>query len=215
MIKFILKLLGLLPKGAGASVSIPLESGYNATKPVQRVSDQKLSDHFSLFELTTTPNVFAQLANRDLSDMQIDKLAKLARMAEIVRTLCGGPVRIHSGYRCLALNSNTAGSSNTSQHPKCEAIDFDVPGQSVDQSFALLYQAAKAGHLQFGQLIVEEAHRGYEVARWVHCSTIGTLSPEKVGQVMRMVQTPEDPNPVYILVDTLKFDNPVLRNQLK
>lgn len=208
---FILKLLDLLSKKpGGVSVSTTLGSGYDADAPVPRTSNQQLSDHFSLFELTATNNVDQQQNNRNLSDNQLQKLEKLSRLAETIRTICGAPVRIHSGYRSLVLNGNTAGSSSTSQHPRCEAIDFDVVGQTIEQSFDLLYQTAKLGHLQFGQLIIEEANRGYGISRWVHCSVIGTLAVDKVGQVMRMTQQPNDPNPTYTLVDTLKFDNPVL-----
>lgn len=198
----VLKILGGFGSKSAPSANITavLRSGYDADKPILRTDDRQLSDHFFLSELTHTDNPGFQAANRTLSDNQIQKLIKLARHGEAIRSICGGPVRVHSAYRCPELNGATNGSSSTSQHPRCEAMDLDVPGQSVDETFQRLYVAAKAGRFQFGQLILEEAHRGYQVARWVHCSEIGTLTPAKVGQVLRMKDG------AYELLDQIKFE---------
>lgn len=157
--------------------------------------DTKLSEHFSLYELTVTSNDKLQAANRDLTADQCQKLGFLALHAEAIREICGGlPVRIHSGYRADALNAATHGASSTSQHPKCEALDFDVAGQPLDDTFRMLLDAARAGKFRFGQLILEQADRGYKdpdgresIARWVHCSVVGSLPGAKVGQAMKMV----------------------------
>lgn len=169
-----------------ASITMVLRSGYDSDKPILRTQDRKLSDNFSLFEMTVTSKSGMQEENRTISDAQLQKLIKLARLAEGVRTICGGPVRIHSAYRSSALNGMTAGASVTSQHTKCEAFDFDVVGQSLDETFAKLRAEAACGRLYFGQLIRESANRGYAAAEWVHVSTAGTLDPIKIGQVMRM-----------------------------
>lgn len=174
--------------------------------------DQKLSDHFGLFELTITSNAALQDANRDLTDDQVAKLKALADHCEAMRALCGGTaLRVHSGYRSPALNGATLGSSSTSQHPRCEAVDLDVPGQTIEDTFNTLLTAARAGNFKFGQLIIEEADRGYKdengqevVARWVHCSVIGTLDTAKVGQVLKMQAGPNG-KPVYTLIDQIKF----------
>lgn len=206
---FLLKLLDLLKqKPGGVSISTTPGTGYNADQKSVRTTDQSLSTHFSLFNLTCTYNTALQAANRTLSDSQVQKLEKLARHAEAIQTICQSSVNVHSGYRCDTLNGVTAGSSSTSQHPKCEAIDFDVPGQSVEETFEKLHNAAKAGKFQFGQLIIEQASRDYGVSKWVHCSVIGTLDTSKVGQVLKMVQGPTDPKPVYTLVEQLKFVPP-------
>lgn len=173
------------------------------TDPVLR-QDVALTAHFSLFELTVTSNASLQGLNHTLTDKQVDKLTVLANHAEVVREICGAPINIHSGYRNDALNGVTVGSSSTSQHPKCEALDLDVKGQTVEQTFNLLLAAARAGKFKFGQLIIEQAERSYGVAQWVHCSVIGTLDPDKVGQVMKMEAGP-DGKPNYVLIDHLKF----------
>ena len=144
---------------------------------MQRDPSVKLSINLSLGELTTTTNAALQAQNRDLTDQQVDKLAILARHGEAIRAICGSPVHVHSGYRCDKLNGSTAGSSKTSQHPSCEAMDFDVNGQPIHESFDKLMSAAKDGRFTFGQLILESADRGYKdakgnevVATWCHCS---------------------------------------------
>lgn len=165
----------------------------------------KLSEHFSLFELTTTSNAALQAKNRELTTEQVQKLVTLAYHCETIRSLCAGrAMKIHSGYRSADLNGATHGSASTSQHPRCEAVDFDVPGQDLGETFRLLHEAARAGKFQFGQLILEIAARPYGSAAWVHCSVVGTLAPAKVGQVMRMNAGP-DGKPHYELVEKLEF----------
>lgn len=205
LIDVILGLFKSAKANPSASVSVSLGSGYDADKPIERASDQKLSEHFSLFELTITSNASLQKQNRMLSDNQVQKLEKLSRLAESIRGICGAaPVIIHSGYRSSDLNGATIGSSSTSQHPKCEAIDFDVKGQEVETTFVKLLAAAKEGKLRFGQLILERAERSYGTVKWIHCSVVGTLSPEKVGQVLKM-EAGLNGKPVYTLIDKIKF----------
>lgn len=170
------------------------------------LEDQQLTKNFSLFELTVTSNADLQEQNRDLTEDQITKLKALAQFAEGIRHLCGDvPVHIHSGYRCDAVNGATVGSSSTSQHPKCEAIDFDVAGQTVEQTFDILLQAAEAGKFCFGQLIIEAAQRDYGVAQWVHCSVAGSLEAPKIGQVMKATFNVGTKKFEYTLIKKLDF----------
>lgn len=166
--------------------------------------DQKLSENFSLYELTATSNEALQAKNRELVGDQFQKLIVLAYHCEAIRRICGAPVKIHSGYRSEALNGATHGSSSTSQHPRCEAVDFDVPGQELGETFRLLHEAARAGKFRFGQLILESAVRPYGTANWVHCSVEGTLDRAKVGQVMKMVAG-QDGKQHYELIEKMDF----------
>lgn len=168
------------------------------------MNDRKLSPHFSFFELTATSSPDLQAKNRELTPEQWIKLGELADHCEAIRGIVGQPVKIHSGYRCPDVNGATVGSSSTSQHPRCEAVDFDVPGQDVEETFGRLLVAARAGRLRFGQLIIERAQRSYGAVAWVHCSVIGTLDAAKVGQVMKMTAGP-DGKPHYELVCKLDF----------
>lgn len=186
------------------SVLIPEEVAVTVSAGTLK-ENRQLTKHFSLFELTITTNEKLQKANRLLTDAQVTKLVALAEHAEVIRKICGGlPLAIHSGYRSLELNGATSGSSSTSQHPRCEAIDFHVKGLSCQQVFYNLLQAAKRGEFKFGQLILEKADRPYGTIVWVHCSVIGTLNPSKVGQAMTM-SAGGDGKQKYVLVEHLKF----------
>ena len=166
------------------------------------IDDCQLSEHFSLYELTRTDHTALQEQNRNITYDQVQKLTKLADWLEDPREIVG-PMRSHCGYRCDALNGTLPGHSSTSQHPKCEALDFDVPGEDVEVTWQKLYDAAKAGKLPgFGQLILEEANRGYAVSKWVHISIAGTLNPDHVGQVMKMQAGP-DGVPHYEVVEKI------------
>jgi hypothetical protein len=77
---------------------------------------------------------------------------------EKVRAVLGRPIYIDSWYRCLALNK-LLGSKSTSQHLKCEAVDFVCPefGTPVQICKAII-----ASGISFDQLILEHS--------WVHIS---------------------------------------------
>lgn len=183
------------------------------------MSEIMLSEHFSLDEVTVTSNAALQASNRILTGEQLGKLRDLAKNPdplqgmETAREICGGiPMRVHSAWRSDAVNESTKGASKTSQHAKGEAWDFDVPGQTVDETFDLLYKAAKAGNFKFGQLIIEEADRGYKnedgtesISRWVHCSVVGTLNPDHVGQVMKAAWNEGEGKFDYTMVDRLSW----------
>jgi hypothetical protein len=74
--------------------------------------------------------------------------------------------------------------------------------ESIEAAFQKVLAAAKAGQIKFGQLIVEQAQRGYSKSIWVHVS-IGRpyRDPARCGEVMRMVE--KDGKPVYTRVEQL------------
>lgn len=136
-----------------------------------------LSPHFTLAELTRS-----ETAQRHQIDNTPDAagIAKLRRVCETilepVRKHFGGPVIVNSGYRSPAVNRKVPGSSNTSQHTLCEAVDFEVPGHSN-------YEVAEwcSRNLTFGQLILEFYVPGQPGSGWVHCSIPNAT---KRGQVL-------------------------------
>src|SRR5262245_56488430 len=91
------------------------------------IDDRKLSDHFTLYDLTKTSHAQFQDENRDLNPLQIMKLGQVADLLEHVMFVLDTPLTITSGYRCPDLNK-AVGSSERSQHLLCEAADF-VPGK--------------------------------------------------------------------------------------
>lgn len=176
------------------------------------MENKQLTPHFSFFELTVTLNAALQAKNREIADGDEDKPLALAQFGEEARGHCAGALRVHSGYRCKDLNGATKGSSDTSQHPRWEALDCDEPGVPVEETFRKLLEAARAGKFRFGQLILEEADRGYKgadgqevIAKWVHVSMAGTLDPAKIGQVMTMKEG-ADGKLHYTLIEQLKFN---------
>lgn len=133
------------------------------------MEDRQLTEHFKLYELTQTGNVLLQDENRRITEEQVSKLTILAELLEQVRELLMMPIIIHSAYRCPKLNK-AIGSTDKSQHVKCEAADFSVKGVDLSQTFRTIRQAAKDKKIRFGQLIYEKASRDYGSTEWIHIS---------------------------------------------
>lgn len=106
----------------------------------------KLTNHFTIEELTRTDAQELQLQNRQ--EAPKDKLLKLAEFAESVRKVLGCPMIITSGFRCEKLN-NLVGGSPTSQHRFCEAIDFIPMKLAADTAFARIILSG----IEYGQII--------------------------------------------------------------
>lgn len=150
------------------------------------IEDRKLTEHFSLYELTTTNVAHLQEMNRNVTESQIQKLWILAHLAEDIREFLMVPLKITSGYRCLDLNQ-AIGSTNRSQHLLCEAIDFVPIGMDIGAAFRNLAKAVREGRLAVGQLIFETDLRPYGYDSWIHCSLgVPFRSHEKCSQVLRM-----------------------------
>ena len=157
------------------------------TDPLLPISpDQRLTDHFSLYELTKTSVTKFQEQNRRLTLDQISKLTVLARLLEHIRYIVDSPLMITSGYRCPELNT-AIGSTSRSQHLLCEAADFVVPGQDLTKVFKLIWSDIKDKRSNVGQLIFETADRPYGVISWIHVSLGTPYRPsEKCAQILRM-----------------------------
>lgn len=148
--------------------------------------DKYLTEHFSLYELTSTGRAEFQDKNRDLNATQIVKLTALARLLEHVRFVLATPLVIHSGYRCQDLNK-AIGSTDRSQHMLCEAADFVPKEQEIGTAFRALWRDIKDNGANVGQLIHETAARPYGVTSWIHIS-LGTPYRDsgKCAQILRM-----------------------------
>jgi hypothetical protein len=120
----------------------------------------KLTEHFSLNELTASQEATRHNINNVPSAKVVENLRMLATLLEQVRELLGGnSIRISSGYRSLALNRHI-GSSHTSAHIFGYAADFTCP------SFGTPIEVAKKiaeSNLKFDQLICEGN-------AWIHIS---------------------------------------------
>jgi len=125
----------------------------------------KLTEHFSLEELTKSATALKRHIDNLPGAPEIANLKRLA--AKILE-----PVRLHyntsfspsSGYRSLALN-RLVGSSDTSQHAKGEAVDFEVP-TVANMDLALWIK----DNLIFDQLILEFHNVAVPDSGWCHVS---------------------------------------------
>jgi hypothetical protein len=183
------------PQGTlGGSTTVDIEqTGY--VKPPETDShvrtDMKLTDHFSLFDLTKTDHTELQAANRDLTDDQVKKLTLLAELLEEIRLVINMPMVPDDAYRCPALNKVDGGVAH-SQHEDCEAADWVPLGITTTDKlypiFKIIWDAAKAKKFAFGQLLFEESTHVAGNA-WIHVS-LGYPYREldKCGQVLHMKQ---------------------------
>jgi hypothetical protein len=124
----------------------------------------KLSEHFSLQEMTKSQTAVRMGIDNAPDDEQLQCLTDLCRnVLDHVRSEFG-PLTPSSGFRSVAL-CEAIGSKPTSQHAKGEAADFEVMG--VDNM-----ELAKwiAHNLVFDQLILEYYKEDEPNSGWVHCS---------------------------------------------
>ena len=128
----------------------------------------KLSEHFTLEELTFSQTAIRKGIDNTPSLEVVAHLTHLAGCLEQVRALLGGPVRITSGYRSPALNA-AVGGSKASAHMSGYAADFVCPpfGSPLQ-----IVKAIAASDIQFDQCIQE--------GTWVHIS----FDPDARRQVL-------------------------------
>ena len=118
----------------------------------------KLSDHFTLDELTFSQTAVRHNINNNPSSSVRNNLKTLADNLEKIRTLLGHPLRISSGFRCMELNRKIGGSVNSS-HMDGLAADFTCEkfGKPIDVVKALFKSGIKVDQ------VIEEG-------TWVHVS---------------------------------------------
>ena len=125
----------------------------------------QLSDHFTLSELTKSSTAERRGIDNEPGPSEIENLILVCdQILEPVRNHYGIPFAPNSGFRGLELNQ-AIGSSNTSQHVKGEAVDFEVPG-IPNKDVALWVME----NCEFDQLILEFYKEGIPDSGWVHCS---------------------------------------------
>lgn len=143
--------------------------------------NQNLTDNFSLWELTKTSNNKFQDENRAVTPEQIKKLTEVARLLEHVRFVLQTPLIVTSAYRCPGLNSSL-GSTDKSQHLKCEAADIIPVGQEINVAFRSIWRDLKDNSTNIGQLI----HETDNGKNWIHIS-LGSpyRSDDQCKQILR------------------------------
>jgi zinc D-Ala-D-Ala carboxypeptidase len=120
----------------------------------------RLSENFSLEELTASETAARKGIDNTPSEEVIDNLKRLAAALQEVRALLNHrAILISSGYRSPELNQAVGGSA-TSDHCKGLAADFICPSYGTPND---IVRAIAASGLSFKQVI-------REFDRWVHLS---------------------------------------------
>lgn len=125
----------------------------------------KLSNNFSLKELTASQTAERKGINNNPNEDQINKLKLLCeKVLQPVRDHYGKVVSVSSGYRSVEL-CEAIGSSKNSQHAKAEAADFEIYGVSNAELCKWI-----ADNLEFDQMILEYHNLDEPNSGWIHCS---------------------------------------------
>ena len=119
----------------------------------------KITEHFSLEELTKTNQPFDNTPNIE----QITNLKTLANtVLEPLRIKFGKPIIVNSGFRSDEVNDAVKG-SKTSQHLSGQAAD--ITSSNNKELWDIATQMVKDGDITVGQLIDE-----YDL-KWIHISS--------------------------------------------
>ena len=118
----------------------------------------KLSEHFTLEELTVSTTAARKGWDNTPNATEIANLTRVAGLLEQVRALFNLPIVVNSGYRCKILN-DYIGSKDTSQHRIGCAADITIPGKTPKQ---VVEAIVKAG-IPYDQVI-------QEFDSWIHIS---------------------------------------------
>ena len=131
----------------------------------------KLTDHFTLEELTATSH--RQFDNTP-NDAELANLVRLAEFLEKVKTFLNGqPIMVNSAFRSKQVN-DSVGSKDTSQHRLGCAADIRVPNMTPDA----VVRALVASKLPFDQII-------REFDAWTHISIPN--SPDGVARRQALI----------------------------
>ena len=123
----------------------------------------RLSEHFTLEELSFSEIAVRSGIDNCPGDEQISNLKRVADLMEAIRALLrSSPILVHSGYRSPAVNRSVGGVAS-SAHCLGLACDFTCP--SIGEPNVVAEKIFESD-IQYDQLILEYG--------WVHVS----LSPE-------------------------------------
>lgn len=132
--------------------------------------NQNLSPNFRLIEFVISETARRlKIDNTPTDDVVLNLIDLCENVLEPLRTLTGSPIRILSGYRCLALNTAVGGATG-SQHMEGQAADLRVDGQTVRQTFDMI----AASLIQFDQLIEEKYTTSNPNSGWIHISWVSS-----------------------------------------
>lgn len=132
----------------------------------------QLTEHFSLSEFTATDYALSNLP----SEIELERIKRMATVMEEVRQVLGHPVIITSGFRSDAVN-RAAGGADNSSHRLGLAVDFKCPGYGTPLQICM---AIIDAGIRFDQMIDEYKRRADgSISNWVHLG-IGPKSRQQV-----------------------------------
>ena len=130
---------------------------------VQLNSNAKLSEHFTLGEMTKSgshPEVYNIPSHEAIANMK-----RLCQWLEVLRKRYNAPIIINSGYRSPQLNRKIGGVANSNHLTGC-AVDIRVSGmEQLIRYAAILLDYAEESHQDFDELLIEKNRYG---AIWLH-----------------------------------------------
>tara|TARA_R110000737_G_scaffold124800_1_gene157181 strand:- start:2012 stop:2470 length:459 start_codon:yes stop_codon:yes gene_type:complete len=146
-----------------------------------------LSSNFTLAEYSKSNTALRMNIDNEPSDEHLECAIRLFHnVIQPVRDQFGSTT-ISSGYRSSELNE-AIGGSQTSQHSKGQACDFECRGVDNKETAEWIID-----NLDFDQLILEFYDEGDANSGWIHCSYVDEDSNR--NQVLRAVK--EDGRTAY------------------
>ena len=143
---------------------------------VQLNSNAKLSEHFTLGEMTRS-NSHPEVYNIP-SHEAIANLKRVCKWLEVLRLRAGTPIRINSGYRSPQLNKAIHGVAGSNHMTGCAA---DIRVENMEQLIryaAILLDYAKESKQEFDELLIERNSHG---AIWLHFAVRPSGNRHKVA----------------------------------
>ena len=137
----------------------------------------KLTDNFSLKEMTQSQTALKNNINNEPNAEQIENLKQLCQtILQPIRDDFQLPIKITSGFRSPEL-CEIIGSKSTSQHcaNECAAADFEIPGVDNKKVFKHIIE-----NLPYDQIILEYYDESDINSGWIHVS----WSPNPRGQAL-------------------------------
>lgn len=147
----------------------------------------KLSEHFSLGELTKTS---AKTADGNIpSHVHIENLKRLCRWLELLRTRWNmmygegnAPLIINSAYRSPQVNKAVGGVATSNHLTGCAADIRVVEQEQLIRYATILLDISDESHEDFDELLLERSPRG---TYWLHFA----VRPSGNRRKIRFIQT--------------------------